>query len=101
MLQLLSQSKHEEFESNSELQVRNQKKGEAETRRIEEAESKAAKFLQPAKFRRLRNCLLCHCSPFTALFTFLRLFTLFDSFVTFWFASYFTLYVIVIVHVIW
>ena len=28
-------------------------------------------------------------------------FLLFDSFVTFWFASHFTLYVIVIVHVIW
>ena len=49
MPKLLSQSKHEEFESNSELQVRNQKKREAETKTREEAESRAAKFLQPTK----------------------------------------------------
>ena len=95
MSKLLSRSKHEEFESNSELQVRNQKKREAETRRREEAESRAAKFSQPVK--------LPHAPLFTFHCTihFPAPFYLFDSFVTFWFASHFTLYVIVIVHVIW
>ena len=65
MLKLLSRFKHEEFESNLELQVRNKKKKEAITRRREEVESKAAKFLQPAKFRNLQifaGCEIASCT---------------------------------------
>ena len=51
MPKLLSQSKHEEFESNSALQIRNQKERRAENERKMELQEfwQAAKFLQPAK----------------------------------------------------
>ena len=68
MPKLLSRSKHEEFKSNLELQVRNQKKREAETRRREEAESRAAKLPHAPLFT-------FHC---TAHFP--APFNLFDSF---------------------
>ena len=102
MPKLLSRSKHEEFESNSELQVRNQKKREAETRRKEkhklEEEKKQKAGLR--NFRNLRIFAGCEIVSYATVH-FLGPFYLFGSFVTFWFASHFTLYVIVIVHVIW
>ena len=97
MSKLLSRFKHEEFELNSELQVRNHKKKrsinhkkrEAETRRREEAESRAATLPLAPSFT--FHCTVHFPTPFY----------LFASFVTFWFASHFSLYVIVTVHVIW
>ena len=57
MLKLLSQSKHEEFESNSALQIKDQKKRRAEnTKKVERSTNW------------VRNCLCVHCSPH-ALFT--------------------------------
>ena len=49
---LLSQSKHEEFESNSALQIRDQKERRTENAKKLELQEiwLAAKFWQPAKF---------------------------------------------------
>ena len=52
MPKLLSRSKHEEFESNSALQIRDQKERRAEdTKKMERSTNW------------VRNCLCAHCSP--------------------------------------
>ena len=57
MPKLLSRSKHEEFESNSALQIRDQKERVAKNAKKLELQEiwQAAKFSQPMNFRRLRN----------------------------------------------
>ena len=52
MPKLLSQSKHEEFESNSALQIRNQKKRRAKNDKKLELQDiwQPAEFLQPTEF---------------------------------------------------
>ena len=57
MPKLLIQSKHEEFESNSALQIRNQKERRAENQRNGALQFVACEKLQGAKFRSLRNLL--------------------------------------------
>ena len=61
MLKLLSRSKHEEFESNSALQIRDQKERREENTR---------------KLEHLRNWFLQHCSFLPALFLYAALFLL-------------------------
>ena len=63
---LLSQSKHEEFESNSALQIRDQKERRAENAKKLELQEK---FRSLRNFRRLHcssceNFIMQHCSPF-------------------------------------
>ena len=56
MPKLLSRSKHEKFESNSALQIRDQKERRAENaRKLKLPFWQAAKISQPTNFRRLRN----------------------------------------------
>ena len=61
MPNLLGRSKHEEFESNSALQIRDQKERRAENAKKLELQEiwQAAKFSQPAKIRGLRNFATC------------------------------------------
>ena len=77
---VLSQSKHEEFESNSALQIRDQKERKAENGKKLEVQE----ILQARKFPSCAHCSSCsHCSfilhyflpaPFTFLTLFLSLF---------------------------
>ena len=82
MPKLLSQSKHEEFESNSALQIRDQKERRAENAKKLELHEiwQAEKFLQHVKFSQvarfiLRNLLSARTIHPAALFTILPLFT--------------------------
>ena len=96
MPKLLSRSKHEEFELNSALKIRNQKERRAECMEIGARKKfgRAVKFSQPSDFRRLQNFLLCTVHVSCTVHPFLRFCFVF-------FASQITPYVIVIVHVIW
>ena len=96
MPKLLSQSKHEEFESNSVLKIRDQKERRAENAKELELQEK---FCSLQKFRRLH----CSCKIFPAeLFTILPLFILdfmllvFYFLLSFWFSSYFLLVIMLI-----
>ena len=73
---LLSQSKQEEFDSNSALQIRDQKERRAENANKLELQEiwKVAKFSQVALFI-MRNLLPAHTVLPAALFTILQLFT--------------------------
>ena len=72
MPKLSSRSKHEEFESNSVLHIRDQKERRAENARKEEQKveekreavefCRIVKFSQPAEFRSLRNFAGCEFS---------------------------------------
>ena len=62
---------------------------------------RVAKISQVAKFCNLRKAFPIATVQVPTTVHFLAPFYFFDSFVTFLFASHFTLYVIVIFHVIW
>ena len=88
MPKLLSQSKHEKFESNSALQIRDQKEKKVENAKKLELQEiwKAAKFSQLVKFSQvalfiLRNLLPARTVHPTALFTlvYYSLFLLFEA----------------------
>ena len=73
MPKLLSQSKHEEFKSNSALQIRDQKERRAENaRKLEPQEIlQAAKISQPAKIASCTHCSPAyHCSPLLLFYAF-------------------------------
>ena len=66
MQKFLSRSKHEEFESNSALQIRDQKERSAEiTRKLEHHRNFAGlrKFRKLAEFRSILRNFASHCSP--------------------------------------
>ena len=102
MPKLLNRSKHEELESNSALQIRNQMERRAENAWKLEL---AGNLVGLRNFRNLQNFAGCEFSqvaklPPCALFTSFATihpallnsccpFALFDSFVTFWFSSFF------------
>ena len=80
MPKLLSRSKHEEFESNSALQIRDQKERRVENaKKIEHNKNFAnfatCKISQVAKFRNLRNLAPTSTVHLEALFTIQPLFT--------------------------
>ena len=76
MQKLLSRSKHEEFESNLALQIKDQKERRAEnTRKLEHRRNFAGlrKFRKPAKFCRLRKfAASCEIASCQSLFTLLH-----------------------------
>ena len=76
MPKLLSQSKHEEFDSNSALQIRDQKERRAKNAKKLELQEiwQVAKFSQVTLFI-MRNLLHVHTVHHAALFTILPLFT--------------------------
>ena len=79
MPKLLSQSKHEEFESNSAFHIRNEKEIRAENARKLEPTGNLAtcEFSQVAKSPPATVHNSCHCSPFPALLPFSTLLSLF------------------------